>query len=138
MTPRLVPGSQWFQWVKNFTLRVGVLTGLYLTAVMVISILAATQLSFLEPYADIRNWTARAAFALFMLIPMGCFLKSPVRMFASGMCGWAILSVNYALMGLFYIHLYERLDKTPFHLFILGALVYGVAAVLSWVAGMVV
>jgi len=144
MTPSLLPGSRWFQWVRNFTLRVGVLTGLYLTAVMVISILAATRLGFLDPmianipnWADIRNGVSYAAFLFVMLIPLGCFLRSPVKLFASGMCGWAILCANYALAGFFFIHLHERLGKTPFHLFILGALVYGVAAVVSWVTGMV-
>jgi hypothetical protein len=137
MTPSLLPGSRWFQWVRNLTLRVGVLTGLYLTAVMVISVLAATRVEFLEPVADVRNGVAYAAFFFFMMIPIGCFLRSPVKMFASAMCAWAILSVNYALMEIFFIHLHDRLGKTPFHLFILGALVYGVAAVVSWVAGMV-
>ena len=137
MTPSLLPGSQWFQWVRNFTLRVGVLTGLYLTAVMVISVLAATRVEFLESVADVRNGVAYAAFFFFMMIPIGRFLRAPVKLFAAGMCAWALLSVNYALMGIFFIHLHDRLGKTPFHLFILGALVYGVAAVMSWVAGMV-
>ncbi|MCL5288039.1 MAG: hypothetical protein M1453_08625 [Acidobacteria bacterium] len=132
-----LPGSRWFQWVRSFTLRVGVLTGLYLTAVMVISVLAATRVGFLEPYADVRNGVAYAAFGFVLLIPIGCFLRAPIKLFAAGICGWAILTVNYALMGLFFVHLHDRLGKTPFHMFILGALVYGVAAVMSWVAGMV-
>lgn len=137
MTPSLLPGARWFEWVRNFTLRVGVLTGLYLTAVMVISVLAATRVGFLEPFANIRNAVAYAAFIFFMLIPLGCFLRSPLKLIASAMCGWAILSVSYALMGIFYSNLHTRLGKTPFHLFILGALVYGIAAVAAWVAGMV-
>lgn len=132
-----LPGSRWFQWVRNFTLRVGVLTGLHLTAVMLISVLAATRVGFLEPYADVRNGVAYAAFGFVLLIPIGCFLRAPIKLFAAGICGWAILTVNYALMGLFFVHLHDRLGKTPFHMFILGALVYGVAAVMSWVAGMV-
>lgn len=123
--------------MRSFTLRVGVLTGLYLTAVMVISVLAATRVGFLEPYADVRNGVAYAAFGFVLLIPIGCFLRAPIKLFAAGICGWAILTVNYALMGLFFVHLHDRLGKTPFHMFILGALVYGVAAVMSWVAGMV-
>ncbi len=137
MTTTPLPGSRWFRWVHNFTLRVGVMTGLYLTAVMVIAILVANRVAFLEPFADFRNWTARAAFLFFLLIPIGCFLRSPVKMFASGMCAWAMLSVNYALMGLFFTNLHMRLGKTPFHVLILGALAYGMAAVASWVAGMV-
>ena len=137
MMPAPIPGSQWFRWVRNLTLRVGVLTGAYLTAVMVISVLAATRLPFLEPAADLRNGISYAAFGLIALVPLACFLRSPVRMFASAMCGWAILSVNYVVMGFFFANLHTRLDKSPFHLFILGAAMYGVAAVALWVAGMV-
>jgi hypothetical protein len=136
MTQTPLPGSRWFRWVHNFTLRVGVMTGLYLTAVMVATILVANRLPFLEHVAEIRNWTARGAFLFFLLIPMACFLRAPVRMFASGMCAWAMLSVNYALMGLFFTNLHVRLGKTPFQVLILGTLVYGVAAAASWVAGM--
>jgi hypothetical protein len=138
MTPSLLPGSRWFQWVRNFTLRVGVLTGLYLTAVMVISVLAASRLTFLQPVADLRNAVSYAAFVFFLLVPIFYFLRAPMRMFASAMCGWAILSVSYALMGFFFSDLHTRMGKTPFHLFILGAVVYGVSAVALWVAGMVV
>ena len=53
------------------------------------------------------------------------------------MCGWAILSVSYVVMGFFFVNLHTRLGKTPFHIFILGAAVYGVAAVALWVTGMV-
>jgi hypothetical protein len=137
MMPAPIPGSQWFRWVRNLTLRVGVLTGVFLTAVMVISVLAATQLPFLEPFADLRNGISYAAFALIALIPLTCFLRSPVKMFASAMCGWAILSVSYVVMGFFFVNLHTRLGKTPFHIFILGAAVYGVAAVALWVTGMV-
>lgn len=140
MTQTPLPGSRWFRWVHNFTLRVGVMTGLYLTAIMVIAILVANRLPFPEPgghFAEIRNWTARGAFLFVMLVPMACFLRAPVRMFASGMCAWAMLSVSYALMGLFFTNLHARLDKSPFHLFVLGAVVFGMAAVASWVAGMV-
>jgi hypothetical protein len=123
--------------VHNFTLRVGVMTGLYLTAVMVIAVCMANRLPLFEHLAEIRNWTARGAFLFFMLIPMACFLRAPVKMFASGMAAWAVLSVNYALMGLFFTNLHARLEKTPFQVLILGAVAYGVAAVASWVAGMV-
>jgi len=136
MTHSPLFGGHWLEWVRNFTLRVGILTGAYLTAVMVISVLAATRVPFLEPFANFRNAAAYAAFAFFMLIPAVCFLRKPVQLFFSGMCGWVILSLGYAVMGMFFDHLHTRLRFTPFHLFILGALLYGLAAVVSWVLGM--
>ena len=132
-----LPGSRWFRWVSNLTLRVGVLTGVYLTTVMVLSVLAATRLAILEPVADLRNGVSYASFVFVSLVPVVCFLRSPMKMFVSAMCGWSILTVNYALMGVFFSNLHAGLGKTPFHLFVLGAAVYGVTAVALWVASMV-
>ena len=137
MTQMPLPGSRWFRWVHNISLRVGVLIGVQLTIVMVGAILVANRIPFLERFAEIRNWTARGAFLFFLLIPMAWFVRSPVKMFASGICAWAIFCANYALVGLYFTNLHERLGKTPFQLLILGAMAYGMAAVASWVAGMV-
>lgn len=137
MMPAPIPGSHLFRWVRNVTLRVGVITGVFLTAVMLTSVLVATRLPFLEPFADLRNGISYAAFTLIALIPLMCFLRAPLKMFASAMCGWAMLSVSYVVMGFFFANLHTRLGKTPFHIFILGAAVYGVAAVALWVTGMV-
>ena len=136
MTPTSVPGSQLFTWLRNTTLRIGVLTGVYLTLIMVFALLAANRAPFLEDFADIRNWFFRLLFAVAALIPMASFLRSPGRLFGAGITGWLILSLAYRLMGFFFENLFARLDKTPFHLFMLGATVYGLVAVASWVASM--
>lgn len=130
-----LPGAKWFHWVHNLTLRVGVLTGVYLTAVMVVAVLAANRAPFLEEIAEVRNAASYAAFALVMLVPIGCFLRRPLHLFASGILGWFLFSLAYEAMGLFFVNLHARL-RYPFNVFILGAIVYGVVAAASWVAVM--
>ncbi len=137
MTHSPLPGSRWFRWIHNITLRVGIIVGVHLTVVMVAAILVANRMPYLEPVADLRNWIARGAFLFFMLIPMAWFVRSPVKMLASGICAWAIFCASYAMMGLFFTNLHLRLGKSPFQVLILGAMTYGVAAAASWVAGMV-
>lgn len=137
MTPFRLPGQRIFEGIRNLIVRVGVLTGAYLCAVMVISVLAATQLHFLEPFAEIRNWTARGAFALIMTIPVLTFLRRPAHMLGASLLGWTIFTVGYKVMGIFFVHLHSRLNTTPFHAFILGACVYGLAAAASWVTCMI-
>jgi hypothetical protein len=137
MTPHHLPGSRWFQWIQNLTVRVGVLTGVYLSAVMIIALLAANRMPLLEqaPVADIRNWVARGAFAMVMAIPALIFFRHAVRLIAAAALGWTIFSLCYAVMGLIFVNLHLRFF-TPFHLFVLGMCIYGVVAVGSWVASM--
>lgn len=133
-TPNL-PGSKWLRHLRNFTMRVGILTGVYLTTVMVAAVLAANRLPFLEPVADVRNWTFRALFALVMVVPIGCFLRHPPQLFASGMVGWTLFTLAYVVMGFFFPNLHARL-RTPFNIFMIGAVVYALVAVAAWVVGM--
>jgi hypothetical protein len=133
MTPvQKLPGSRWFRWIQNLTVRVGVLTASYLIAVMVMAVLAANRMPLLEPVAEIRNWAARVTFALVMLIPVLSFVRSPARMIGSAALGWTIFTLAYRAMGIFFVQLHANL-YTPFHLFMLGMAFYGVAAVTAWV-----
>lgn len=133
--PSRLPGYAWLDWVHNPALRIGVITGIYLVAVMVVALLAANRMPFLEPLAEIRNWAARGVFGLVMLAPILALRKSPARLFAAAMTGWLMLTLAYWGMGFLFDNLHLRLYR-PFHLFILGASLYGSIAVLFWVAGM--
>ena len=133
-TSRL-PGLAWFHWVRNLPLRVGVLTGVYLIAVMVVSVLAATRLPFLEPLALLRNLASYAAFALIALIPIASFMRRPASLFGCAVTAWGLFSVAYWVMGFFFVNLHARL-RPPFNAFVVGAVVYGLVAVFSWVASM--
>ena len=135
MTSPRLPGSAWLRWVRNLPLRVGVLTGAYLTAVMVISVFAANRLPFLEPVAEIRNLASYAGFALVFLVPMMIFLRRPLDLFMAGITAWTLFAVNYKLMGLFFETLHVRL-RPPFNVWMLGAITYGLVAVLAWVVSM--
>ena len=137
MTATRLPGSAWLLWLRNFPLRVGVLTGAYLSAIMIVAVLAANRLTFLESVADLRNATFAALFALTAAIPLAIFVRKPAELFLSGMAGWLLFALAYRLTGVFFENLFSRLGKTPFHAFMLGAIVYGLLAVTSWVASMV-
>lgn len=128
-----LPGAKWFHWLRNITLRVGVLTGVYLTAAMVIAVLAATRLPFLEDVARIRNWVSYGTFLVVMLVPIVSFRRKPLQLLASGVLGWLLFSLAYQGMGFFFPNLHARL-RQPFNVFMVGAIVYGVVAAASWVA----
>ncbi len=136
-TEHSLPGLAWFAWVRNQTLRIGVLTGVYLGAVMVIAVLSANRAPLLDDFAEIRNWVFRVLFVLIAAIPIGMFRRAPARLFACGVLAWLLLALAYSVTGMFFENLFARLGKTPFHLFMLGVTAYAVVAVAAWVVPMV-
>jgi hypothetical protein len=130
-----LPGSKWLLWVHNLPLRVGVLTGVYLTAIMVLSVLAANRAPFLEEFAGVRNAVSYAAFGLVMLVPAGIFLRKPLELLFSSMVAWTLFSLAYRVMGFFFENLHVRL-RGPLNVFMLGAVTYGVLVAAAWVASM--
>jgi hypothetical protein len=121
--------------VTSPALRTGLYAGALLVLVMVVSLIAANRLPWLENRALERNAACYGLFVLFMLIPVARFWNRPVRMFASGMLSWAMFVIAYDIAGMFFRNLFQIL-RTPFEALLEGGLVYGVCAVVAWVGGM--
>ncbi len=135
MIVRPLPGSRWFLWLRNRAVRVGVLTGIYLSAVLVTWLLIANRIPAFDGFAGIRNFGAAVAALLLMMIPVATFLKSPPRLLLCGLVAWVVLSLIYLGACQYFTRLDSRLGS--FHLFILGAVFYGLAAVGCWVASLI-
>jgi hypothetical protein len=119
--------------MKHRPLRIGVLTGVYLSTVMAVALFCANRIPTLEPYADLRNWICESIFVLVSLVPVATFWRAPWALFTSATSGWLTFSMSYGLAGVFFEHLQTRLNKTPFHMFLLGVGSYAVVAVFIWV-----
>ncbi len=132
-----LPGSQWLQWVHFRPLRVGLLVGVYLTVVMVVSLMLANRVAALEPLAEARNAVSYSVFALLAGLPVWMFRREPGSLFTSSIAAWGLFSLMYALAGVPFENLFVRLHKTPMNVFMLGAAVYGLLAVTVWVWSMV-
>jgi hypothetical protein len=114
----------------------GVYVGALLNLVMIAALVAANRIPKLEPYALERNAASYGLFVLFSIIPIVRFIKRPARMFIAGIVGWVLFVAGYDLAG-FYFHNLFGVLRTPLEALFEGGILYGVAAVLSWVAGMV-
>jgi hypothetical protein len=121
--------------VSNPALRTGLYTGGLLVLVMIISLIAANRLPWLESRALERNAACYGLFVMFMLIPVARFWKRPTRMFASGVLAWTMFVIAYDIAGMFFRNLFQIL-RTPFEALLEGVLLYGVCAVVGWVGGM--
>lgn len=117
-------------------LKTGIYTGALLIAVMFVALVVTNRVHPLERYALERNIFFYGLFFILMLVPVLRFLNSPLQMFSSAMIGWLMLVVAYDFAG----HLFRNLSqvlRTPLELLTEGAVVYGLCAVGSWVAEMI-
>ena len=126
-----LPGARWFLWLRNVSLRTGVLTGIYLSCVFVAWLIVANRLPQLDPFAGIRNLAAGAVILLLLAIPVLRFRHRPVRMFVSGLTAWTLLTFVYIATEIRFSLLETRMGA--FHFFMLGAVSYGFVAVFDWV-----
>ena len=53
-----LPGARWFLWMRNAALRIGLLTGIYLSCIFIAWLLAANRFPRIEAFAGIRNLVA--------------------------------------------------------------------------------
>ena len=126
-----LPGMQWFLWVRNSALRTGVLTGIYLSCILIGWLWVANRVPQLDIFAGVRNLAAGAATILVMAIPVLRFRRQPVKMLVSGLTAWTLLTLTYKAMETHFSLLESRMGA--FHIFMLGAVSYGFVAVFHWV-----
>ncbi len=136
MTPQpQLPGSRWFTRLRNPAVRIGVLTGLYLSIVLAGWLVIANRASWSPNVAGLRNAVAVALTGLVMLIPVLRFCRAPAQLIVSGLTAWAVLTGTYLVLGLLFERLFSRMG--PLQVFMVGAAVYGICAVVAWVMSLV-
>jgi hypothetical protein len=134
MTRPHLSGIERFFSLRGSTLRTGIFTGAALSAVLVAWVLVANRVAQLESFALERNCAAVGALLLLMAIPVCRFLTSPRALFISGVAAWAILTLSYVGLEMFFPRLDSRMGALQ--LFILGATSYGLLAVIGWVVAL--
>lgn len=125
------PGMRGPLWRRHQALRNGVLTGIYLSCVLVVWLEIANRVRELENFAGARNFIAAAAFVAIAMIPVVRFRHQPGRLFLAGLTAWTLLTLTYVLAEINFKLLESRMGF--FHIFILGVVCYGFMAVVDWV-----
>jgi hypothetical protein len=110
--------------------------GAFLNIVMISALVAADRFPGLEPYALERNVASCGLFVLLLLIPVIRFSRKPAQMFAAGFVGWVLFVAGYRIAGFYFRDLFLVL-RTPLEALFEGCVLYGVAAVIFWVTGMI-
>jgi hypothetical protein len=126
-----LPGMRWFLWLRIASLRIGVLTGIYLSCVFVAWLEVANRVAELVPFAELRNLVVGAILILLLGIPVLRFRHQPTRLFIAGLMAWTLLTMTYLVAEMHFTLLESRMGAL--HVFMLGAVSYGFVAVLDWV-----
>jgi drug/metabolite transporter (DMT)-like permease len=122
---------QWFLWLRIASLRIGTLTGIYLSCVFVAWLIVANRAPALVPFAETRNLVAGATLVIVLAIPVLRFRHQPGKLFVAGLMAWTLLTITYLAAEMHFTLLESRMGA--FHVFMLGAVSYGFVAVLDWV-----
>ncbi len=126
-----LPGMRWFLWLRIASLRIGILTGIYLSIVFMAWLIVANRVPSLERFAETRNLIGGALLVTMLAIPALRFRQRPGRLFIAGLTAWTLLTLTYLAAELRFSLLESRMGA--FHVFMLGAVSYGFVAVLDWV-----
>ncbi|HXN24133.1 MAG TPA: hypothetical protein VOA41_15435 [Candidatus Dormibacteraeota bacterium] len=118
-------------WARTPSLRTGLLIGAGLSLVFVAWLFIANRIPALEDFALIRNAVAGSLMMILMILPVITYVRFPGRLLTSGLSAWTLFALCYRLMEQFFELLESRVGA--FHLFMLGAVLYLGAAVLSWI-----
>ncbi len=124
-------GVRWFLWMRNDSLRIGTLTGIYLSCVLLAWLLVANYIRALDAYAGPRNIAASAIIIALFAIPALRFHRDPGKLFAAGLTAWTLLTLVYIGAEMFFHLLEQRVEGLQ--VFMLGAVSYGIIALLDWI-----
>lgn len=124
-------GVRWRLWLRHRALRSGVLTGIYLSCVLVSWLEIANRVRELENFAGTRNFMGAAVFVTIAMIPVLSFRHQPARLFVAGLTAWTLLTLTYLIAEANFKLLESRMGF--FHVFMLGVVSYGFVSVLDWV-----
>lgn len=130
-----LPGYGWFHVFKNLAVRIGVYIGVCLSLVLSSWIFVANRVPFLERFALERNLAAAALLGLLAVVPVLRFLRSPGNLLVSSLIAWAIFSLTYRLLCIFFDLLGAK--YSAFQIFMLGFVVYMILATLSWIGTLI-
>jgi hypothetical protein len=121
----------WLTIFGDAAVRTGIYTGTSLGLTFSLWIILANRVPFLERFALQRNMAAAVLLGLLAVIPVLRFYRNPGKLLTSCLVGWTVLTFFYRLLCAFFGLLSDK--YSTLHIFMLGAVLYMIAATLSWI-----
>jgi|SRR5215471_12460680 len=130
-----LPGYKTYNALRVSAFRMGVYIGLGLFGVFGAWLIVANKFAVFERVALERNLLAASAMVVLAAIPVLRFRRHPGTLLGSGLIAWAVFSFLYRLSALYFTGL--SLWHGAWQVFMVGALLYLIAATLAWIVGLV-
>jgi hypothetical protein len=122
---------QRFHVLRNSAVRIGLLAGAGLSLAFSGWIYLANRVPVFDRISVERNLAAAAIMGVLAFIPVLSFFREPASLLISSLVSWTMLTVTYWMLGLFFYALREW--YSTFEVFMLGAVLYLIAATVSWI-----
>jgi hypothetical protein len=122
---------QQFQVLRSSAVRIGLLAGGGLSLAFSGWIYLANRVSVFDRISVERNLGAAAIMGVLAFIPVLSFFREPASLLISSLISWSILTVTYWTLSMFFSALREW--YSAFEVFMLGAVLYLIAATVSWI-----
>jgi hypothetical protein len=120
---------------RNTPVRTGISVGVCLSLSLMIWLVLANYVPFLERFALERYLAGAGLIGFLGLVPILRFIRSPRGLLVSSLLGWFLFAAFYWFLCIFFHRLPERLS--PFHLFMYGAVIYLIVTTISWIGSVV-
>jgi hypothetical protein len=122
---------QQFHVLRNSAVRIGLLAGAGLSLAFSGWIYLANRVPVFDRISVERNLAAAAIMGVLAFIPVLSFFREPAGLLISSLVSWIMLTVTYWMLGLFFYALREW--YSTFEVFMIGAVLYLIAATVSWI-----
>jgi hypothetical protein len=116
---------------RSSGVRVGLVVGMGLSLALTGWVYVADRMSIFDRVSFERNLVAAALIGTMALFPVLRFIREPGDLLVSSLVAWGILTLTYSTLSLFFWAIRDWF--TTFQFFLLGALLYLIAATLSWI-----
>ncbi len=119
------------QALKDSAVRIGLVVGAGLSLALTAWIYLANQVAFTDRVSVERNLAAAVIIGTLAFIPVLRYFREPGGLLVSSLIAWSIFSLTYRTLGIFFWTLRDW--YSTFQVFMFGAVLYLIAATLSWI-----
>ena len=116
---------------RDSSVRIGLVVGAGLSLALSGWIYLANRVPIFDRVSVERNLAAAGIIGLLAFIPVLRFFRDPASLLVSSLIAWSILSLTYRTLSIFFWALRDW--YSTFQVFMLGAVLYLIAATLSWI-----
>jgi hypothetical protein len=120
-----------FHAFQNSAVRYGLVVGVGLSLALCAWIFIANRVPIFDSVSVERNLISAALIALLAFLPILRFFREPAKLLTSSLIAWSLLALAYRALSIFFWTLSG--SYSAFQVFMIGAVVYLIAATLSWI-----